>query len=264
MATPRKDHYAILRVSANATAAEVKAAFRKLAFETHPDHNGASDANRRMAELIEARDVLLDADQRARFDRERGGGPRKPPTAWGEQRREEARKPATRVTFREPPASGQGSIQPWRLPDWYAFLGIRAAANSSEVLVALRRMGAQVNAAPYAPAVASTLRQQVREAGSILTDAQLRDIYDRALLEGKAPKPGTHPRLHRDYYSYLGVRRGSGRLDDEIAEAATELSGRLSPKSPEYEAFLEAWRALRDPVARAAYDAQLAEEPASV
>ncbi|MCC7365552.1 MAG: DnaJ domain-containing protein [Dehalococcoidia bacterium] len=255
---PTRDHYAVLRVPPTATAAEIKAAFRKRSFETHPDHSDAPDANRRMAELIEARDVLLDPAKRERFDRERGhASPRKPPTAWGEQRREEARTPPRRPSFRQPPPRGMGSIQPERMPDWYAFLGIRPTANAAEVLVALRRMDMQVRAAPYSPDVDQKLRQQIKDAGEMLANHEKRDLYDRVMLEGKAPKPGTHPRLHRDYYSFLGVRRGSRTLDSDIDDSAYALSEQLQKRAAEYAAFMEAWQTLRDPEKRAKYDAEL-------
>jgi len=44
----------LLGIGPDATSAEVRAAFRRLVREHHPDHAGDTDANRRTAELTEA------------------------------------------------------------------------------------------------------------------------------------------------------------------------------------------------------------------
>src|SRR4029450_614366 len=59
-----------LGVSRTATEAELKAAFRKLAMEHHPDRNpGDTECEHRFKELNEAYDVLKDGDKRAAYDR---------------------------------------------------------------------------------------------------------------------------------------------------------------------------------------------------
>jgi molecular chaperone DnaJ len=65
-----RDYYEVLGVSRTADAAEIKAAFRKLAMEHHPDRNGGCEqAAGRFKELNEAYSVLSDADKRAAYDR---------------------------------------------------------------------------------------------------------------------------------------------------------------------------------------------------
>jgi molecular chaperone DnaJ len=65
-----RDYYEILGVSRSADGAEVKAAFRKLAMEHHPDRNGGCEqAAGRFKELNEAYSILSDADKRAAYDR---------------------------------------------------------------------------------------------------------------------------------------------------------------------------------------------------
>jgi molecular chaperone DnaJ len=66
----KRDYYEILGVQRTATDAELKAAFRKLAMQHHPDRNpGDKDCEHRFKELNEAYDVLKDGDKRAAYDR---------------------------------------------------------------------------------------------------------------------------------------------------------------------------------------------------
>ncbi len=64
-----KDYYKILGVERNATEAEIKSAFRKLALKYHPDRNaGNKAAEEKFKEINEAYEVLSDAQKRARYD----------------------------------------------------------------------------------------------------------------------------------------------------------------------------------------------------
>lgn len=257
--TRTKDYYAILGLRRGASAAEIKSAFRRLSFEIHPDHNPSPDANRRMAELVEARDVLTDPARRERYDieiRAYSGGP-KAPTAMGERRREAARKPPEPPAFRKPPSEGAGSIQPERLPDWYEFLGLRVTASSAEIIAALRKMQSHLNTANYSESDDTTLRRQVRLAAEALMTPAGRAIYDAAMA-GTPPPAGRYPHLHENWYTFLGLsRKASG---ERIAARVTDLSEGLRPNSPELRAVYDAWRVLRDPALRAEYDATLAGE----
>jgi molecular chaperone DnaJ len=64
-----RDYYEVLGVQRNATAAEIKAAFRKLAREYHPDVSKHTDAETRFKEINEAYEVLSTDEKRARYDR---------------------------------------------------------------------------------------------------------------------------------------------------------------------------------------------------
>lgn len=65
-----KDYYAILGVPRNATEKEIKAAYRKLARQYHPDVNpGDKRAEERFKEINEAYQVLSDPEKRAAYDR---------------------------------------------------------------------------------------------------------------------------------------------------------------------------------------------------
>jgi molecular chaperone DnaJ len=64
------DYYEILEISRNATAEEVKKAYRKKALQYHPDKNpGDSEAEKRFKEISEAYEVLSDTKKRQVYDR---------------------------------------------------------------------------------------------------------------------------------------------------------------------------------------------------
>jgi DnaJ-class molecular chaperone len=62
--------YEVLGVKPDASADEIRQAYRKLAKQYHPDLNPGNDAaERRFKEVAAANELLSDADKRARFDR---------------------------------------------------------------------------------------------------------------------------------------------------------------------------------------------------
>jgi molecular chaperone DnaJ len=70
-----KDYYATLGVPKNASASEIKKAYRKLAQEHHPDANaGDPKAEERFKEISAAYDVVGDEDKRKAYDRARDMG----------------------------------------------------------------------------------------------------------------------------------------------------------------------------------------------
>jgi molecular chaperone DnaJ len=70
----RPDYYKVLGVGKNASDAEIKKAYRKLARQYHPDRNqGDKQAEERFKEISQAHDVLSDAEKRKAYDR--GTGP---------------------------------------------------------------------------------------------------------------------------------------------------------------------------------------------
>ncbi len=75
MATKR-DYYEVLGVDKNASAEDIKKAYRKLAKECHPDlHPNDKQAEERFKELNEANEVLSDPEKRARYDQFGFDGP---------------------------------------------------------------------------------------------------------------------------------------------------------------------------------------------
>ena len=64
-----KDYYDVLGVGRNATAGDIKAAYRKLARQWHPDVNaGDTAAEKRFKEINEAHEVLGNPDTRRKYD----------------------------------------------------------------------------------------------------------------------------------------------------------------------------------------------------
>jgi curved DNA-binding protein len=85
-----KDYYEALGVKPEATDAEIKAAYRKLARKYHPDKNKEPGAEDKFKAINEANEALKDPEKRRAYDQLRAGGYRQ-----GEQ-------------FRPPPGFGQG------------------------------------------------------------------------------------------------------------------------------------------------------------
>ena len=82
-----KDYYKTLGVARDASAADIKKAYRKLAHKYHPDISKETDAKEKFQEVGEAYETLKDAEKRAAYD-ELGSGFQagqdfRPPPDWG-------------------------------------------------------------------------------------------------------------------------------------------------------------------------------------
>jgi len=65
---PAKNYYDVLGVARDASADEIKKAFRKLAMKYHPDRNNTTEAEDRFKEVNEAYAVLSDPEKRRQYD----------------------------------------------------------------------------------------------------------------------------------------------------------------------------------------------------
>ncbi|XSS46087.1 molecular chaperone DnaJ [Propionibacteriaceae bacterium Y2011] len=103
-----KDYYKVLGVSKDASAEEIKKAYRKLARENHPDQNpGNPEAEKRFKQVSEAHNVLSDPTKRKRYDEERslfGGGFRFPRAGQG------GAGPSMEDLFRNAQGGAQGGV----------------------------------------------------------------------------------------------------------------------------------------------------------
>lgn len=64
-----QNHYKILGVNTNASAAEIKSSFRKLALEWHPDKNSSKSATEKFIEINTAYEILVDSYKRLEYDK---------------------------------------------------------------------------------------------------------------------------------------------------------------------------------------------------
>jgi curved DNA-binding protein len=82
-----KDYYKVMGVQRDATEAQIKQAYRKLARKYHPDVSKEKDAEARFKEVGEAYEVLKSPERRAAYDQlgqgHRPGEDFRPPPDWG-------------------------------------------------------------------------------------------------------------------------------------------------------------------------------------
>ncbi len=81
-----KDYYAILGVKRDASADDIKAAYRRLARKFHPDVSKEKDAEDKFKEMAEAYETLKDPEKRAAYDQlgsHTPGQDFRPPPDWG-------------------------------------------------------------------------------------------------------------------------------------------------------------------------------------
>lgn len=64
----KRDYYEVLGIKKDASAAEIKAAYRKQALQWHPDKNKSSEAESKFKEINEAYEVLSNNDKKAAYD----------------------------------------------------------------------------------------------------------------------------------------------------------------------------------------------------
>ena len=109
-----KDYYKVLGLERSASDDEVRKAYRKLARKYHPDVSKEADAEVKMRDLNEAKDVLGDKEKRAAYDvladrvarggSAEGDGSFQPPPGWDEGfefHRGPAQGPADQADFSE-------------------------------------------------------------------------------------------------------------------------------------------------------------------
>ena len=63
-----KDLYKILNVNKNSSQNDIKKAYKKLAFQYHPDKNSSDDAMEKFKEISEAYEILTNNDKKRIYD----------------------------------------------------------------------------------------------------------------------------------------------------------------------------------------------------
>ncbi len=194
------DHYTVLGVARTASVIEVRAAYRKLARENHPDANPSPEAEGAMRRINQAWETLRDVERRTQYDRllprprrtvvrPMRTGSRQPPAPPRPRpqadpfRAEDAPRTESRagVEF-----TGDASI------NWYSEIGVRGDAPRQEILKALSRMATNLNGADISAVEFARRRNQMRDAWAILGDQHMRAAYDRARKAAPTrPAPGT-------------------------------------------------------------------------
>ena len=89
MATKYQDYYKMFGLERNATAKDIKKAYRKLARKYHPDINKEKTAEENFKKVTEAYEVLKDPEKRKLYDQLgdewKNGQDFKPPPEWKHQ-----------------------------------------------------------------------------------------------------------------------------------------------------------------------------------
>ncbi len=279
------DWYKVLDVAPDADEAAIKAAHRKRARDIHPDVNPSADAHERMAELNQARDVLLDPAQRAAFDRSRGiarryagfassfgvarsnargrepmGSSDRMKFTFGRQRppnwrEEDVPPPSTRSAADEAREAARWKFDRALGPnqeDWYAFLGVQPWATDAEVRKATAALASQATGDHLSLEDRYNRQAKLELAGLTLIRRDLRAAYDAARPPWTPPEGAL-----TDYYKLLGIRPRA--TPEEVGAAVTEAHRALgNPWNAELKAkeaaIREAHWVRRDPRRRAAYD----------
>jgi len=106
-----KDYYATLGLAKDASAEDIKSAYRRLARKYHPDVSKESNAEAKFKEMGEAYETLKDPEKRAAYDQlgsHAAGQDFRPPPEWGQNY-----------------AQGQGGFDDIDLSDLFAGLAAR-------------------------------------------------------------------------------------------------------------------------------------------
>lgn len=143
MAAPLPTYYDVLQVARDASAAEVRAAWRRLAHKYHPDKlPGNANATRAMAAINAAYEVLADPHRRAEHD------------LWI-RRAERAARPLPPVPAA--PASLWAVLHPSASWPWYLLFGtVFGAFGTVATALYLTAMPARAATAPQPPACHAT------------------------------------------------------------------------------------------------------------
>ena len=204
-----KDYYAALGVPKDASAAEIKKAYRKLAREFHPDANkGDTKAEERFKEISEAYSVLSDETKRKEYD--------------------EARTLFSRGGFRAPGGGGPGGGGfGFDLGDLFGGGGAGAPGGGGlgDIFGGIFGGGRRA-ASPRrgADVEAETTLSFADSVDGVTVPLRLRTRHQCAVCNGTGAKPGTAPRVCPSCSGTGVVSRGAGGF--AFSEPCRECRGR--------------------------------------
>jgi DnaJ-class molecular chaperone len=121
-----RDPYEVLGVKKDASEADIRAIYRKLAKQFHPDLNpGNKQAEARFKEIGAAYGIVGDKDKRARFDKGEidASGAERPPSPYGDYRHYAEAEAGER--YRGSGFRGAENLSPEDLEDLFSFFGGR-------------------------------------------------------------------------------------------------------------------------------------------
>jgi len=170
-----EDYYALLRVSPDAEAAVIRAAYRALMRRHHPDVNASHDAAAQAKAINEAYACLRDADKRAAYDWQRTQPPSPREETPIHPRPHRPHRPRPVWTG---PTPRPETPQPWYTPSWGKAVGLGVAAVLTAITftitstippvtpaVAKPAMEVRMRVAPRATAQSGDLRCKPTDAG---------------------------------------------------------------------------------------------------
>ncbi|GAA1635335.1 molecular chaperone DnaJ [Catellatospora bangladeshensis] len=209
-----KDFYAVLGVAKDATSAEIKRAYRRLARELHPDHNpGNAAAEERFKSVSEAYDVLSDENRRREYD--------------------EMRSLFESGAFRRG-ARGSGG-QPFDMSDLFGHGGGRGGgdqrfggAGFADLFGSIFSGGPGTGAPPRGPARGRDVEAEIFLDFADAVQGTTQPLTLRTLgvcdtCHGDGAKPGTRPRTCKFCHGAGVINRNQGAFG--FAEACRDCQG---------------------------------------
>ncbi|HEV2583137.1 MAG TPA: DnaJ domain-containing protein [Ktedonobacteraceae bacterium] len=212
------DYYTVLGVDTGASSDTIKAAFKKLALQYHPDVYKGEDAEERMRLILLAYQTLSDPEARKHFDRQRAGhlgyafdGAGASPRAAGSNSAaaSAAKKKEQNGRFAFPDLEGSGPVE-------FVLEGFTYTLWLDDALL-LRQQGMLRGNAPH-PRAAQGASSQILYA--------CHRCQHRWNIAGKGNPPAACPSCHaRDWADYLLLRCAHCHAVFESRELSDKLRG---------------------------------------